>query len=106
MNIQEEKTAIEGVVAAFAHRLNTGKRGAVPAFFAKDGLFMPEGFKSILSSRLPGPTDFLNRVNFQIAFTLEDIVVDGGYGFVCFTALNNIANQTHKICQMKLTKRR
>jgi ketosteroid isomerase-like protein len=92
MNIQAEKAAIEDVVTAFAHTLNTGNKDALRGFFAQDGLFMPEGFKSIPSNRLAGATDFLNRVNFQIAFTPEDIVIDGGYGFARFTAHTNMRN--------------
>jgi ketosteroid isomerase-like protein len=92
MNIQAEKAAIQNVVTAFAHTLNAGNKGALRDFFAQDGLFMPEGFKSIPSSRLTGPTDFLIRANFQIAFTPEDIVIDGCYGFARFTALTNMRN--------------
>lgn len=92
MNIEAEKAAIEDVVTAFAHTLNTGNKDALRDFFAKDGVFMPEGFKSIPSSRLAGPTDFPIWTNFQIAFTPEDIVIDGGYGFARFTALTNTRN--------------
>lgn len=92
MNIQAEKAAIEEVVTAFAHTLNTGNKDALCDFFAQDGLFMPEGFESIPSSRLAGPTDFLIRANFQIVFTPEDIAIDGGYGFARFTARTNMRN--------------
>src|SRR5438552_12574357 len=92
MNIQAEKAAIEDIVTAFAHTLNTGNKDAIPDFFAHDGLFMPEGFKSIPCNRLAGPINFLTRVNFQIAFTPENIVIDGGYGFGRFTALTNVRN--------------
>lgn len=92
MNILTEKTAIQDVVTAFAHTLNTGNKNAIPDFFARDGLFMPEGSKPIPSNRLAGPTDFLRRVNFQIDFTPEDIVIDGDYGFARFTACTKMLN--------------
>ncbi|SNR76560.1 nuclear transport factor 2 family protein [Flavobacterium sp. ov086] len=103
MNYQKEKEAVSAVLGDFAQALNTGQSIAIPEFFAQDGVFIPEGMKTILGRDQLGKTDkgYLRRSDFKISYTLKDITIDGQYAFV-----EALATTTEKrVSDLKLEKK-
>src|ERR1700709_1200587 len=83
-----EKQAAEKLLAGYAAALNAANANSLSSFYTHDGLFMPDGHKSLTVADLKKVSgNFLKNANFQIDYDIDNIVVDHGYAFVSATAL-------------------
>jgi ketosteroid isomerase-like protein len=88
MNSQNEIKNVSGVLENFATALNTSNSASLPSFFTEDGIFMPDGIKTISKPARLAKTgeNNLSKIGFQIQYTIEDINIDGDFAFVTATA--------------------
>jgi len=87
MSTQQEKLAAEELVAAYAKILNAADSAAIPSFYTHDGVFMPDGFKTLQTADLVKTGgSYLKKANFQISYDLQEVVVDKGFAFINATA--------------------
>ncbi len=87
MSTQEEKPAVERVIKEFTDTLNQGRFHQIEALYTEDGVFMPNGSKSIKSEKLVGTASkSVIGDMFRIVIHIEQVTVDGNYAFVTATA--------------------
>lgn len=87
MSTQEDKSAIELVIKEFTDTLSQGRFHQIPLVYTEDGIFMPDGYKSIESRKLASTASkSVIGDNFKIAIQIEQVDVDGNYAFVTATA--------------------
>lgn len=80
---QTERTAVERLLTKYGQALNLADASAIPSFYTKDGQFMPEGLKITPVSELKGRGEsFFKKVRLKVDYSIQDMVVDGGYAFV------------------------
>ncbi|MEN5085921.1 nuclear transport factor 2 family protein [Sphingobacterium faecium] len=75
---------LEGYVLA----INDAQTASIAAFYAEEGLFMPEGFKTLTKQDLSREksSNFLRKTDFKIEYTIEKIEVEDNFAFVSATA--------------------
>lgn len=87
MSTQQEKPAIELVIKEFTDTLNQGRFHQIAPLYTEDGIFMPDGYKSIKSKKLASTASkSVVGDNFKIAIQIEQVEVDGNYAFVTASA--------------------
>lgn len=79
-----EEMEIIRVLQEYASSLNAIQSDLIPEFYAEDGVFMPDGLKMLTKSAIKKKAtgNFLRKTGFNIEYTTESIVVNGGYAFV------------------------
>lgn len=89
-NLAENEIA--KVLQEYAQAINTVQTDLIHTFYAKDGLFMPEGFKTLARKQLLFSRSriFFERKKFKIAYTVDHIAYDGNYAFVSASAITSI----------------
>jgi ketosteroid isomerase-like protein len=92
MNNYEKE--ITKLLSDYALSLNSAQVDLIPAFYAEDGLFMPDGIKKISKSDLleKSTGNFLKQTDFKIEYTTEDIVMKDSYAFVLAAAKTSTKN--------------
>ena len=83
METNKEKQIIR-LLDEYAAALRSGASELIPAFYAEDGLFMPNSLKSFSKADIIRTTSghFLKTSDFKIEFTAKNIVVEDNYAFV------------------------
>jgi ketosteroid isomerase-like protein len=67
----------------FANALNAGDLGSILSFYSEEGIFMPEGFKTLSKNSIGKKrAKLLEELNFKIQFEVVKIVVNDNYAFV------------------------
>lgn len=83
MNPQQDRPAIELVIKDFTNALNQGRFHQIPALYTEDGIFMPNGYKSLESKKIGILASKQSTGNnFKINIQIDEIEVDGNYAFV------------------------
>jgi ketosteroid isomerase-like protein len=80
----KEKQAISTFLNNFAQVLNNAETKAIPDFFDRDAIFIPDGMKKIIAGNQLGKTDngYLKRSDFKINYTIKDITIENQFAFV------------------------
>lgn len=78
------KESIQLRLAAFADALNSNSRESIAGFYTQDGLFMPDGNKTMSKDTLLNSSSqgYFKRLKFHIEYTVKDITVDDRFAFV------------------------
>ncbi|HSJ69796.1 MAG TPA: nuclear transport factor 2 family protein [Anditalea sp.] len=83
MHSHDEKTAVERLLSEYAGALNSADTAIIPSFYAKDGLFMPNGYNDLsFDNLLDKSKGFFKKVRFHIEYTLPETEITGDYAFV------------------------
>lgn len=108
MSTQEERPAIELVIGEFTKTLNDGNFNHIRSLYTKDGIFMPNGYKSIQSRKLANrPSTSIISTEFKIDIQIGQVEVDGKYAFVTATAeVREGANEVAKTSRDFFTLRK
>lgn len=86
------KNQVENQIAelleGYALAINGAQTKSIAAFYAEEGLFMPEGFKTLTKLDLSREksSNFLRKTDFKIEYTIEKIEVEDNFAFVSATA--------------------
>lgn len=97
MNYTKEKEAISIFLGNFVQVLNNGNTKAIPDFFDRDAIFIPDGMEKIIAGNQLGKTDngYLKRSNFKISYIIKDVTIENQFAFVeafATTTENRIAD--------------
>jgi uncharacterized protein (TIGR02246 family) len=88
MSISQEKQAVEALLKSYAEAINSANGTAIPTFYTQSGIFMPEGMNSLSQSDLAkGSTNIFTKVRYLIAFSIQDVAIEGSYAFVQASAV-------------------
>jgi ketosteroid isomerase-like protein len=83
MEMQNEKQAVEALLAELAEALNAADTASIPLFYAEDGVFMPDGYKVLTRNELlKTGNSYLKRTGFKISFFITNVVINEPYAFV------------------------
>lgn len=84
MDYTKEKESISTFLNNFAQVLNNAETKAIPNFFDRDAIFIPDGMKKIIACNKLGKTDngYLKRADFKINYTIKDITIENQFAFV------------------------
>lgn len=87
METNKEKQIIK-LLNQYAFALSAGASELIPAFYAEDGLFMPNNLKSFSRADIiiKSSGHFLKTSDFKIEYTAKNIVVEDNYAFVSASA--------------------
>ena len=100
--IETHKIEIEQLITHYADAVNTANGPAIAALYTKDGLLMPEGFRSVNGSKVNG--EYFKKASVTIEYAARDIVIDGDIAFVEVRATNKTTDPTTKQVQIKATR--
>ncbi|QEM05036.1 hypothetical protein DIU31_016490 [Mucilaginibacter rubeus] len=76
MSTTNEKLAAEQVLHGYAEVLNKADIALISSFYAFDGLFMPDGFKTLSKKDLDAVSGkFLKDGNFKINYDINNVNV-------------------------------
>ncbi|HEY1165964.1 MAG TPA: nuclear transport factor 2 family protein [Chitinophaga sp.] len=98
MQMQDERTAIESLLARYAEALNTANTAAISSFYTADGVFMPDHFKALTAAALSERRGaYLQKAHFHIAYSIQHILAGDYYAFIEATATTTATDPiTHK----------
>lgn len=93
METNKEKQIIK-LLDEYSFVLSSGASELISAFYAEDGLFMPNSLKSFSKADIIRTTSgpFLKESNFKIEYTAKNIVVEDNYAFVSAIAKTSTRN--------------
>lgn len=95
MSTQTEKEAVKRLIDTYAQALNAADSVSIPQFYTIDGQFIPEGTKLTPARELKAKGEgYFKEADFHIDYSIQSIVMDGGYAFVNATA--KTASTNHK----------
>ncbi|WP_286841926.1 MULTISPECIES: YybH family protein [Sphingobacterium] len=85
-NLAEKE--ITSILQEYANSINTARTDMISSFYTEDGLFMPEGFKTLAKAQLlfKRSGNFFERKEFNITYAIENISIDTDYAFVAAAA--------------------
>ncbi|AMR32464.1 hypothetical protein A0256_14045 [Mucilaginibacter sp. PAMC 26640] len=87
MSTRNEKLSAEQVLHGYAEVLNKANIASISSFYASDGLFMPDGFKTLSKKELDAVSGkFLKDGNFKINYDIKNINVENEFAFIDATA--------------------
>lgn len=83
MSTTNEKLAAEQVLHSYAEVLNKTNIASISSFYAFDGLFMPDGFKTLSKKDLDAVSGkFLKDENFKINYDINNLKVRNEFAFI------------------------
>lgn len=79
---------IAELLKGYALAINDAQTASIAAFYSEEGLFMPEGFKTLTKQDLSPKksSNFVRKTDFKIEYTIEKIEVEDNFAFVSATA--------------------
>jgi len=87
MSTTNEKLAAEQVLHGYAEVLNKADIALMSSFYAFDGLFMPDGLKTLSKKDLEAVSGkFLRQRNFKINYDINNVNVRNELAFIDATA--------------------
>ncbi|MBS7565470.1 nuclear transport factor 2 family protein [Mucilaginibacter sp. Bleaf8] len=94
MSTTNEKLAAEQVLHAYAEVLNKADIALISSFYAFDGLFMAQGFKTLAKKDLDAAgSKFLKVGNFKINYAIQNVTVENEFAFIDATARTTITRR-------------
>ena len=83
MNDQGQKLAIQELLASYANALNAAKADLIPSFYTADGLFMPEGIKTLTTGDQAKTNSggYLRKSSFNIDYQIKDVFIGDQFAF-------------------------
>lgn len=84
MGTQSNETqAIKDLINGYAEVLTTANIKAIGGYFTSDGLFLPNGYRTLNQQQLEATAgDFFDHRNFKIEYQIKDIAVHGDFAFI------------------------
>ncbi len=108
MNIMKNlaENEIATVLQEYAQAINTVQTDLIHTFYAKDGLLMPEGVKTLTREQLLFSRShiFFERKKFKIAYMINHIACDGKYAFVSASAKTSMKDAVSGIAVEKSSR--
>jgi ketosteroid isomerase-like protein len=97
---------IAEVLKGYALAINDAQTASIAAFYSEEGLFMPEGFKTLTKQDLypEKSSNFLRKTDFKIEYTIEKIEVEENFAFVSVTAKTSKKQSATNDAVMKQTR--
>jgi uncharacterized protein (TIGR02246 family) len=93
MSTSNETQAIHAVINAYGKALNTADSQTIIDLYSSDGLFFPNGYRTIDKQHLISKAGtFLKNEKFSINFQVKDVVVQGEFAFVQSTSTTTTRN--------------
>jgi ketosteroid isomerase-like protein len=87
MSTINEKQAAVQLLYGYAAVLNRANLASISSFYAFDGLFMPDGFKTLTKKDLDAAGGkFLQNKTFQIEYNIQSVTVGNEFAFIDATA--------------------
>ncbi|SDH75655.1 nuclear transport factor 2 family protein [Mucilaginibacter sp. P25] len=87
MNTTNEQQAAVQLLHCYAEVLNEADSPSISSFYAFDGLFMPDGFKTLTKKDLDAAGGkFLKGRNFKINYNIQNVTVGNEFAFIDATA--------------------
>jgi ketosteroid isomerase-like protein len=91
MSTINEKQAAEQLLYGYAAVLNKANLASISSFYAFDGLFMPDGFKTLTKKDLDAAGGkFLQNKTFKIKYDIQSVTVGNEFAFIEATARTTI----------------
>jgi ketosteroid isomerase-like protein len=83
MSITNEKLAAEQLLIGYAEVLNKVNISSISSFYTNDGLFMPDGFRTLKKDDLDAAGGkFLKSGNFKIDYDIKNVKVGNDFAFI------------------------
>lgn len=83
MSNPNAKQTAENLLTNYAEVLNTTNIPAIAGFYTSDGLFMPEGNRSIKAYDLAKTGErYLKKHNFHISYDIQNVSEENGFVFI------------------------
>ena len=93
MSTSNETQAIHAVINAYGKALNAADSQTILDLYSSDGLFFPNGYRTIDKQHLILKAGrFLRNESFSINFQVKDVVVQGEFAFVQSTSTTTTRN--------------
>lgn len=90
MSTPNAMQAAENLLTDYAEVLNTANNLSIASFYTFDGLFMPEGYKTIKAYDLKkSGKNYLKNQDFHISFDIQSVNEEDGFVFVQANATTN-----------------
>lgn len=104
--MSNEKEIIISRVNDYAKTINLAKTELIGDFYTDDALFIPDNYKSITARELKNNSrkGFLNKTDFTISYSAEDVVLAGDFAFVTAVAETSVKDSETKLNVLKTSQ--
>ena len=87
MSTQNEQQAAAQLLYGYLEVLNTAVTGSISSFYTHDGLFMPDGFKTLTREDLENAgSNYLQKKNFKISYDNQSVTIKQEFACINATA--------------------
>jgi ketosteroid isomerase-like protein len=97
MSTTNEQHAAAKLLHSYAEVINKADSKSIASFYSFDGLFMPDGFKTLTKKDLDAAGGkFLKSTNFKINYDIKNVTVGNEFAFIDATALTTTTSSGGK----------